>query len=104
MREKLLRCPFCDSGSIRTKVEDEAHWEVCGGCGATGPLGNKRSDEDDPTWNTRATDTELTRIKRQVEVLRGCLQVEAERSTSEITRAHAQARLADADRIAKGEV
>lgn len=54
--------------------------------------------------SANATDTELTRLKRQVEVLREGLKAEAERSTSEITRAHAQARLASADRIAKGEV
>lgn len=53
---------------------------------------------------TRTTDTELTRLKRQVEVLREGFSKIADENNDDCVHCIANDTLATADRIAKGEV
>jgi Lar family restriction alleviation protein len=54
MSEQMKPCPFCGSQDITQIRTDDSYWQKCRNCEATGPIGFKRHDEDDPNWNTRA--------------------------------------------------
>lgn len=50
----MLACPFCGCKETEDKHDDGYCWTECMRCHATGPGGTKYSDEESPSWNTRA--------------------------------------------------
>ena len=54
MNEELKPCPFCGGSEIECKHDGDGNfWHHCKSCDATGPFLNKRSDEEELSWNTR---------------------------------------------------
>lgn len=72
MANDLEPCPFCGSPKIKSVhgsevpgADEDVFWKQCERCGATGPTGYRRQDEDKPVWNTRS-DAAITRLTEEV--------------------------------------
>ena len=102
---ELKPCPFCGGDDLSLdNLGDDNSWNIeCNNC----DMGQHAVHTElgaIAAWNTRTTDTELTRLKRQVEVLSRGLRGLRETTTDNISEVRAENALAAADRIAKGEV
>jgi hypothetical protein len=94
MSEELKPCPFCGGD-----VGQNAYWDYW----CTNPLCaiHHVAFRTKERWNTRTPDTELTRLKRQVEVLSEGFSKIADENNDDCVHCIANEALAAADRIAK---
>lgn len=67
---KERSCPFCSGLKIKYKTDDGIHWAECQTCFAEGPIGSKRSDDDEPRWEVRPTEdaaqSELAALREEL--------------------------------------
>lgn len=99
---ELKPCPFC-GGEAELMDGSIICFVHCDSCKTTGcTFVSECASQAVAAWNTRATDTELTRLKRQVEVLREAhIQTSHNLACERYVREHSENALAAADRIAK---
>lgn len=98
---ELRECPFC-GGEAELMDGGTICFVYCDSCKTTGcTFVSECASQAVAAWNTRATDTELTRLKRQVEVLSRGLRGLRETTTDNISEVRAENAIAAADRIGK---
>jgi len=100
---ELKPCPFVQCGAIPVLVNEKHEKPLYFMNHVTGCPCNKHylQPSEIEFWNTRTTDTELTRLKRKVEVLREGFSKIADENNDDCVHCIANEAIAAADRIAK---
>jgi len=110
---ELKPCPFCgDKAEIGAQFylsgpHGKNYYQYGASCNTFACIAGKafcthlHREDAIAAWNTRTTDTELTRLKRKVEVLREGFSKIADENNDDCVHCIANEAIAAADRIAK---